>query len=175
MPEGQRIELKTRLRPSIYAALGRTCNLDDLAARGTLFRYGYATASVCRPALLSLLTGLHPLEVHARSGVGVERYYTTSRDPDAKSNKRSKAFMERLPTLPRILAEHGYVSLQAGKFWEGDYRSSGFSSVRNPNNKPCIHHDRILELVCATRGTRSMSRFNGDSRNCGLPAADGIP
>ena len=33
----------------------------------------------------------------------------------------------RVPTLPRILARHGYACLQTGKHWEGDFRTAGFT------------------------------------------------
>jgi arylsulfatase A-like enzyme len=35
--------------------------------------------------------------------------------------------IDRVPTLPRILAERGYVSFQSGKWWEGNYRRGGFT------------------------------------------------
>lgn len=35
--------------------------------------------------------------------------------------------IKRIPTLPRILARHGYVCLQTGKHWEGDYKTAGFT------------------------------------------------
>ena len=35
--------------------------------------------------------------------------------------------LEAVPTLPRLLAEDGYVSLQTGKWWQGNYRRGGFT------------------------------------------------
>ncbi|MCA9083846.1 MAG: sulfatase-like hydrolase/transferase, partial [Planctomycetaceae bacterium] len=35
--------------------------------------------------------------------------------------------IESVPTLPRILATHGYRSFQSGKHWEGSYRTAGFT------------------------------------------------
>jgi arylsulfatase A-like enzyme len=34
---------------------------------------------------------------------------------------------EAVPTLPRILAKAGYVSLQTGKWWQGNYSRGGFT------------------------------------------------
>jgi arylsulfatase A-like enzyme len=35
--------------------------------------------------------------------------------------------LEAVPTLPRILAKAGYVSLQTGKWWQGNYSRGGFT------------------------------------------------
>jgi uncharacterized sulfatase len=35
--------------------------------------------------------------------------------------------LESVPTLPGMLAKSGYVSLQTGKWWQGDYRRGGFT------------------------------------------------
>jgi uncharacterized sulfatase len=36
-------------------------------------------------------------------------------------------YMDRVPTLPRVLATRGYESLQTGKWWQGEYRRGGFT------------------------------------------------
>ena len=35
--------------------------------------------------------------------------------------------LEAVPTLPRLLAQAGYVSLQTGKWWQGNYSRGGFT------------------------------------------------
>jgi uncharacterized sulfatase len=94
----------------------QTPNLDRLAAEGTVFRNGYATASMCRPSLRSLLTGLHPVQWTARlqqlARQGVVR-------PRAEA-------IQGFTTLPARLGRAGYASFQAGKFWEGTYALAGF-------------------------------------------------
>jgi uncharacterized sulfatase len=35
--------------------------------------------------------------------------------------------IDRLPTIPKLLKERGYVSLQTGKWWEGSYERGGFT------------------------------------------------
>jgi uncharacterized sulfatase len=35
--------------------------------------------------------------------------------------------LEAVPTLPRLLAKAGYVSLQTGKWWQGNYSRGGFT------------------------------------------------
>ena len=46
--------------------IAHTPHLDRLAEEGTFFPFGYATASLCRPSLRSLLTGLHPIQFDHR-------------------------------------------------------------------------------------------------------------
>ena len=36
--------------------------------------------------------------------------------------------IDKVPTLPRLLAEKGYRSHQSGKWWEGNYRRGGFTA-----------------------------------------------
>src|SRR4030095_9560260 len=36
-------------------------------------------------------------------------------------------FMERAATLPRVLAAQGYLSFQTGKWWQGHFKSGGFT------------------------------------------------
>jgi len=98
----------------------QTPELDLLAAQGTVFNYGYATASVCAPSLQTLLTGLHPHQwilqknqVEAEIGALIPRGFEVAYFED---------------TLPRRLFELGYRSFQAGKHWEGTYDMAGFDA-----------------------------------------------
>jgi uncharacterized sulfatase len=110
----------------------RTPNLDRLAAQSLLFPRGYAASSLCCPSLAAILTGLYPHQ----SGI-------TSNDPPRPPGKKPKELtgdenylrlrrqmverITRTPTLPALLKEQGYVSLQTGKWWHGDYRTGGFT------------------------------------------------
>ena len=105
----------------------RTPNLDRLAAGSLSFRRGYVPSSLCSPSLASILTGLYP-----------HQHRITSNDPTAGGIERRSATISRLtaelignfdrvPTLPRLLAEKGYLSFQTGKWWGGDYRHGGFT------------------------------------------------
>jgi arylsulfatase A-like enzyme len=99
--------------------IAHTPNLDRLAEEGTVFPFGYATASLCRPSLRSLLTGLQPIQFDhweqqlARKGI----------PPSPRSPLR-----DHFHTLPAILAQRGYASFQSGKFQEGSYRNAGFTN-----------------------------------------------
>ena len=101
----------------------RTANLDRLASRGITFRRGYVPSSLCSPSLASILTGLYP-----------HQHRVTSNDPSGPrgpSCLRDREAMisnfDRVATLPRLLAEKGYVSFQTGKWWGGDFRHGGFT------------------------------------------------
>lgn len=96
-----------------------TPNLDRLAAEGTTFTHAFSPSSVCRPALQTLLSGLHP------------RSWNTQRI------RIEDAIGEMIPqrteiphyvTLPRQLGRQGYRSFQGGKHWEGHFARAGFDA-----------------------------------------------
>jgi arylsulfatase A-like enzyme len=88
-----------------------------LAASGVLFSEARATASICRPSLMSLLTGLDPIQWDQELLAG---HLTTPGYSETD-------LIRRLDTLPRLLQERGYASFQGGKFWYDSYESAGFS------------------------------------------------
>jgi arylsulfatase A-like enzyme len=102
----------------------RTPRLDELSRRSLLFPRGYSTSSVCRPSLVTILTGEYP-----------HQHFITSNDPPlapteeerAALRQRQIAYIDNAPTLPRLLAEKGYVSFQTGKWWEGNFKRGGFT------------------------------------------------
>jgi uncharacterized sulfatase len=109
------------------SAYARTPNIDRLAAEGTLFTHGFNTASVCRPSLRTLLTGLHPHQWRHRA---IELRNRGIVAPDAE-------LIRHFATLPRILAERGYASFEGGKFWEADHLSAGFThGMQAPGDDP---------------------------------------
>jgi uncharacterized sulfatase len=108
-----------------------TPNIDALAARSARYPNGYVPMSVCRPSLATFLTGLYPHQhgIHfnhpppglsAMRKMSAEEYHRTRASTDY--------LIERVPTLPRILAQHGYACLQTGKHWEGSYKTAGFTA-----------------------------------------------
>ncbi len=97
--------------------LARTPHLDRLAETGAVFPNGYVPTSLCRPSLMTLLTGLYP-----------HQHRITGNDPPkGVDRKKMLKHIRSVPTLPRMLAEAGYASLQTGKFWEGHYSNAGFT------------------------------------------------
>jgi arylsulfatase A-like enzyme len=126
----------------------RTPNLDRLAAQSLVFRRGYVPSSLCCPSLASLISGRYP-----------HQHKITSNDPPALPGmsqaefQRSAAFrdgreamcrhLDAVPTLPRLLAANGYLSLQTGKWWQGDYRRGGFTHGMTKGNR---HGDDGLSI-----------------------------
>lgn len=111
----------------------QTPRLDRLAEEGLTFTRGYTTAPLCRPALASIATGLFP---HQHKVVGNDPVFDAGSARTygeewmgirARSNEPVVAAFAGLPTLADILGEAGYVSLQTGKWWEGDPTRSGFT------------------------------------------------
>jgi len=111
----------------------RTPHLDRLAREGLVYPRGYVPASLCCPSLVSIITGLYP-----------HQHRITSNDPPLPNGKQGAAAqrdrefhagrerlmspIDQLPTLPRLLAEKGYVSFQSGKWWQGHHRRGGFTA-----------------------------------------------
>jgi uncharacterized sulfatase len=110
----------------------KTPNLDKLAAESLLFRNAYVPCSLCRPSLVTMLSGLYP-----------HQHRITSNDPPLPQGKKGEKAnkdptflaqrqqmidnIDRIGTLPKWLGELGYGSFQTGKWWEGDFRRGGFT------------------------------------------------
>ena len=83
-----------------------------------MFTRGYVPTSLCRPSLMSLITGLYP-----------HQHLITGNDPPKGTDRKEMLrHIHRLPTLPKLLAEKGYVSFQTGKWWEGNFVEGGFTA-----------------------------------------------
>jgi uncharacterized sulfatase len=110
----------------------RTPNIDRLAAESLTFTRGYVPSSLCCPSLASIITGLYPHQHRITSndppmqpGLAGREYWksTAYREGREVMNRH----LEAVPTLPRLLAGVNYVSLQTGKWWQGNYRRGGFT------------------------------------------------
>ncbi len=111
--------------------LVQTPNLDALAARSAMFTHGYVPSSVCRPSLVTLLTGMYPHHHgvhfnHPPPGFSKLTRTMNRRQFDA-ARRAATVFIRQADTLPRLLADAGYRCLQTGKYWEGHYRNAGFT------------------------------------------------
>ena len=110
----------------------KTPDLDRLASESLTFRRGYVPSSLCCPSLATILTGRFP-----------HQHKITSNDPPlvpglaGKNFQESEAFqagrermnqhMQAVATLPGVLKDNGYLTLQTGKFWQGQYSHGGFT------------------------------------------------
>jgi arylsulfatase A-like enzyme len=108
-----------------------TPRIDQLASEGLTFTYGYSPAPLCSPALASFVTGLYP---HQHGILGndpvftsnQQRYSTEWRVERSEFYEPYIADLLKSPTIPSLLKNQGYVSLQVGKWWLGNYRNGGF-------------------------------------------------
>ena len=104
-----------------------TPHLDELAAQSAVFKRGYVPTALCRPSLVTLLTG------HYASTHGV-----TGNDPSPKYAKRGSplynerraqliSYLDKFDTVPELLGKRGFLSHQSGKLWEGSFKDCGFT------------------------------------------------
>jgi arylsulfatase A len=110
--------------------LVHTPNIDRLAAKSARYPNGYVPMSVCRPSLATLLTGLYPHQhgIHFNHPPpGLREMRSMTAEQYRQTRATSDFLIENVPTLPRVLAKHGYACLQTGKHWEGSYRTAGFT------------------------------------------------
>lgn len=96
----------------------QTPHLDRLAKESLVFTRGYVPTSLCRPSLMTLLTGLY-----------AHQHLITGNDPPKGTDRREMLKqVRRLPTLPKLLGAKGYASFQSGKWWEGAPAEGGFTA-----------------------------------------------
>jgi uncharacterized sulfatase len=108
----------------------KTPHLDKLAEQSARYPNGYVPTSVCRPSLVTLLTGLYPHQhgVHFNHPPpGNSALSKMSKDDYLRTRDRASYLIKSAPSLPRILANKGYNSFQTGKYWEGHFRNAGFT------------------------------------------------
>jgi uncharacterized sulfatase len=123
----------------------RTPNIDRLAAQSARYPNGYVPSSVCRPSLVTLLTGLYPHQHGVHFNHPPPGFAKLTRSPEInkqqydKLRNRATSLIRSVPTLPRILAGRGYRCLQTGKYWEGHWRNAGFTegmTTAEPSDGP---------------------------------------
>ncbi len=132
----------------------QTPNIDRLAQNSRSFTHGYVPASLCRPSLASLITGLYPHQHGILGNDPViperEKYkwgeeYLQLR---AKHNQSLINNFEELKTLPDLLQNSDYISYQVGKWWEGNHSVGGFDQGMTHGNpeKGGRHGDEGLKI-----------------------------
>jgi uncharacterized sulfatase len=132
----------------------KTPFLDKLASEGLVFKRGYVPSSLCRASLATMITGLFP-----------HQHKITSNDPPipqgltAAKAERDAGYLklraemiaefEKSPTLAKLLEKEGYISFQAGKWWEGNAcRCGGFTEgmTHGDPEKGGRHGDEGLKI-----------------------------
>ena len=104
-----------------------TPSLDKLASEGVTFKRGYVPTALCRPSLTTIATGLYASQ-HGINGNDPAFSVYGKKGSDSHNAAREKVIekIDKLNTLPQMLREKGYVSMQTGKWWEGSYQRGGF-------------------------------------------------
>ena len=104
-----------------------TPNLDALAKQSVVFRRGYVPTALCRPSLMTLVTGRYAHQ-HGVTGNDPSPKYAAKGTPEEKT-RRAKliSFIDKFDTVPEKLAEQGYLCHQSGKWWEGNFKRGGFT------------------------------------------------
>ncbi|TWT81328.1 Arylsulfatase [Planctomycetes bacterium CA13] len=127
-----------------------TPNLDKLAKESAVFRRGYVPTALCRPSLMTLITGLYS---HQNKTTGNDPVGTPANKAHAeKAGKDARevliSHIDQAGALPRWLAKKGYVSHQSGKWWEGSYQRGGFTEgmTKGFPNRGGRHGDAGLRI-----------------------------
>ncbi len=126
----------------------KTPHLDRLAKESLTFKRAYVPASLCCPSLASIITGKYP-----------RQHRVTSNDPPVPSGMKPAEFAKSLgfqegreiynrymdaeKTLPRELVANGYLALQTGKWWQGEFQRGGFTHGMTKGGR---HGDAGLEI-----------------------------
>ncbi len=105
----------------------KTPSLDKLANEGVTFSRGYVPTSLCRPSLATIATGLYAHQ-HGITGNDPSRKLPGGKKGVEYKKQRGEiiAKIGAFDTLPELLKTKGYVSLQTGKWWEGNFKRGGF-------------------------------------------------
>lgn len=129
----------------------KTPHIDRLAKESLVYRHGYVPSSLCCPSLAAVLTGKYPQQTKITGNEpprpeGVKQPY---RDPGFLAQvKEMNGFMAQHAPLPEELGKAGYVSLQTGKWWAGNYKTGGFTHgmSHGEQSRGGRHGDEGLEI-----------------------------
>merc|ERR1739841_180389 len=93
----------------------KTPHLDALAKESVVFPRGYVPTALCRPSLMTLITG-HYASTHGVTGNDPSPKYA-ERGSELYNQRRAAliANIDRFDTVPELLGKRGYLSHQSGK------------------------------------------------------------
>lgn len=149
----------------------KTPHIDRLAAESLTYSRGYTPIALCRPALSTMATGLYPHE-----------HGVTGNDPSLPEpkirNGREKSHLApiydaiignfaRQPNFIRDLTDRGYLSLQTGKWWEGNPRETGGFTHAMTQGDPGRHGDVGLKI--SREGHQPIEDFWADADKADKP------
>lgn len=138
----------------------QTPSLDRLAQSGVTFTKGYVPTSLCRPSLATIATGLYASQ-HGITGNDPSRKLPGGKKGEEYRKQRAEiiAKIDTVQTLPELLKEKGYVSLQTGKWWEGSFQRGGFDEGMTQGfpNEGGRHGDEGLKI--GRQGVDTITEF----------------
>ena len=105
----------------------KTPNLDTLAKQSVLFRRGYVPTALCRPSLMTLVTGRYAHQHGVTGNDPSPKYAALGTDKHKSLQAKLITKIDRFKTLPGKLTERGYLCHQSGKWWEGNFKRGGFT------------------------------------------------
>ena len=120
-----------------------TPRLDRLASESATFVRGYVPTSLCCPSLVSILTGQYAWRHTITGNDPAKPEEESARGAGTTGREILNRRMDRMATLPRVLGEAGYMSLQTGKWWQGDYTRGGFTHGMTKGTR---HGDEGLKI-----------------------------
>lgn len=149
----------------------QTPHLDKLAAESRTFQRGYVPDSLCRPSLVTIVTGLYPHQ-HGIVGNDPPPPADLVGQPKGKVVRDARylgirnKYIEHIDdetTLADFLATKGYVSHQSGKWWEGHYSRGGFTEgmTHGDRTKGGRHGDNGLTI--GRQGLKPVTDFIDNS------------
>lgn len=110
----------------------QTPHIDQLVKESVTYTRGYVTSPLCSPSLASIITGLYPQQTKV---TGNDPLFESSNPRYGKEwqlerQEKYNVFLDEFQkrkTVPQILGENGYLSLQTGKWWGRSYKDAGFT------------------------------------------------
>ncbi len=137
----------------------KTPHLDQLAKESVVFRRGYVPTALCRPSLVTLLTG-HYASVHGVTGNDPSPKYAVP-NSELYNQRRAQliSYLDKFQVVPKALGQRGYLSHQSGKLWEGSYQNCGFTHgmTRGFPEKGGRHGDDGLAI--GRKGMEPIAKF----------------
>jgi arylsulfatase A-like enzyme len=132
----------------------RTPNIDRLAAEGVRFSRCFSSNSVCSPTRATFLTGLIPSQHGIHCYLGGDEFQV---GPNAR------CLIREFRSLPKILAEKGYVCGLSGKWHLGGNVTpqEGFTSwVTKPTgHTTTFHNAEVIEDGKVRKEPRHLTEF----------------
>ncbi|MFK7766124.1 MAG: sulfatase [Mariniblastus sp.] len=105
----------------------KTPSLDRLAKQSVLFRHGYVPTALCRPSLMTMITGMYAHQHGITGNDPSPKYAAAGTELNNQRRGQLISYVDKFETLPNKLVEQGYVCHQSGKWWEGNFKRGGFT------------------------------------------------